>query len=319
MILGGPVSDRFLIGTCELRVAPLNTVRGYNPKSEIDLLSEAGWTLPQGWSMMASDLFRHMPGNTDELSHQQVFSNSDLGKPFRAVYNISARSAGSVDIEVGGRSFTSLTSSGVENNTVGAADGVKIIPTSTFDGRVTVKLYDMTPGDDNWLLSPEHSIGLFDNVVLTVGHTVTRSNAGFPRIAHQDKASFAQMRLTGRLREYTKNNLSLLAGKGPTQTSETVLLGAIPSSRLFTVELVSTREDSDTLKYIKVYHDIWKAEITSDSPIPMSPTEFSGSDITISSIPITMEDYYMSGCPLYYFRSRVAAAPVGRLNYVPPA
>lgn len=315
-MIGWPTSDSFWIGNCELRVAPLNTSRTYSPNSSVDMLAAGQWGFPDGtWQAVTPNLFSHIAGSVDPLTYSGTYLNIGLDRAYKIVCNVSASPSGSVNVTVGGYTKNIVTDDFTEEFIAESTDGLVVTPTSDFIGIISVQLYSLSADSDSWLLDPIHSIGLFENAVLTMGHISTKSNAGFPRSSEQDKATLAQMSISGRLREYTSKNIALFSGKGASQASDSAIeFGLPPNSPLVTVELVTERLDG-TL----VYHDIWKAEIVdAAAAIPISPTEFSGTELRINSRPILLDDYYDANRPLFYFRSKLATSPVGRVNYIPP-
>ena len=104
-----------------------------------ELLSDSGWTLGTGWHGTFSTGFIHAAGNALELTNVLAIST---GKIYQVSYTISSATAGSVVIQVGGKS-TTATESGTFGPMAITTDSLSLLPTAEFNGTVKISLKEV--------------------------------------------------------------------------------------------------------------------------------------------------------------------------------
>ena len=105
-----------------------------------EFLTGAGWT-STGWTGSWATGWVHTPGNTSVLSYPTLVT---VGALYQITYTITARTAGSITVALGGQSVGGVTATGAFGPKATATTGLTVTPTTDFDGTVVLSVKSIT-------------------------------------------------------------------------------------------------------------------------------------------------------------------------------
>lgn len=100
-----------------------------------ELLATAGWTVPGGWTESPDDFFAHAGGGgTNALSHNATITTATK---YQVSWTITGRTAGSVNVSVGGQTGFGQSGNGSFGPTTTSTAAFTVTPTTDFDGTIS--------------------------------------------------------------------------------------------------------------------------------------------------------------------------------------